>query len=815
MIKFVNKKNVRSQILSVDPIRFAELEEENLDHFLMRFVFKIKLNVAAINPEDYSRVDVSIVSPSATTNKAKTSEKQTKLNPNFSTLSSTLTKSSTSKLKFNSAGQKVYKPEVSIPKLALDKINKILMPFALEKQQAKSSDYLTKVSVFINSLITDALNKKCIVQLFDIPEEVSLDQGARLTQDRIINSNMIKEINDTFRLPTNYINSLNTHNELFGKKIIDHFIHDTNQPPENFLSTVNFYKIKTDFTNLSVLEIPVRIKIPISLKNSALQIKFDLFEKNSKLPLESITMSLDAKSYFEAYYALSSTPSVDYVSSRGGTAATLAFSYDAFDKHKVVSFNIYAKTLKNGKFTEFQFLRNIDVFDLRLKQSIFSLKNFSLDELAVARIVPVTKFGESEKFTDIVLGNGKLGATGKRLALRLLQDFNELGTVRAMIENVTNLAEIMKIYQRDCTNSPDAYFKHKHTVSLAGLGSTSFVDRGLIPGHFYEYYIECLDKSGGNIVQTSDPALVEIQKFQKDDSRISVTNTNIINDEVSFTISTFVKDSKSSLFKNALSKLLDPAAQARFDPVSVISTDEKKEDLKDLYFHEITRISEATSERYTMGVVADGVFTDNRETRKILGGVPPPVPGGTYYYQITTYKRDLLSTNKNYIASGRKNNQDWFYSPYKWRNPKVALTGILFSEDNFNTPEISDRDLLLMQPVSILNSLKYTIPGAGGSSVITPIASSITRKTHKIQWNSLTNFNFDSFVVVKVVNGKKTILGSTSKNYFYHKIEENDLGTVYYEVTPIDGNDYSVQNTYFSNSIFVLDDTSERILRND
>jgi len=815
MIKFVSKKNIKSQILSVDPVRFAELEEENLDHFLMRFVFKIKLDVAAINPEDYNRVDVSIVSPPAATNEAKTSEKQTKLNPNFSTLSSTLTKSSTSKLKFNPAGQKVYKPEVSIPKLALDKINKILMPFALEKQQAKSSAYLTKVPVFINSLITDALNKKCIVQLLDIPEEVSLDQGARLTQDRIINSNMIKEINDTFRLPTNYINSLNTHNELFGKKIIDRFIHDTNQPPENFLSTVNFYKIKTDFTNLSVLEIPVRIKIPISLKNSALQIKFDLFEKNSKLPLESITMSLDAKSYFEAYYALSSTPNVDYVSSRGGAAATLAFSYDAFDKHKVVSFNIYVKMLKNGKFNQFKFIKNINVFDLRLRQSIFSLKNFSLDELAVARIVPVTKFGESEKFTDIVLGNGRLRATGKSLSLRLLQSPDELGLVRAMIENVTNLAQLMKIYRRDCTNSPDAHFKHTHTVKIAGLGSTSFVDSGLIPGHFYEYYVECLDKSGGTILQVSEPALVEIQKFENSDAIITITNTSASSDTVTFTITTIEKKSKSALIKNAIANLADPTVQARFDPASAITTNESKEDLKALYFHEITRISESTSERYAMGIFPDGVFTDDRQTRKILGNVPPPLPGGTYYYQITTYKRDLLSINKNYVASGRTNNQNWFYLPYKWKNHKVVSTGILFSEDNFNTPEISDRDLLLMQPINVIASFKYTIPKDEGSSVINPIVNNITRKTHKIQWNSLANFNFDSFVVVKVVNGKKIILGSTNKNYYYHKLEENDLGTVYYEVTPIGGDDYSIHSTYFSNHIFVLDDTSERILRNE
>lgn len=816
MIKFVKKKNIRSTILSVDPVRFAELEEENLDYFLMKFVFSIKLNVAAIDPTSYSKVDVSIIKPQEASNKSKNAENRVKFNPNFSSVANTLTKPSTSKLKINPDGQKRFQPAVSIPKEALDRISKNLSVIDAGKLSSKTSVYMTKVSVIVADVIKDALEKKCIVYQLEIPEQVSLDQGLRLTQDRILNSNLINEINDTFKLPSNYINTLNTNEELFGKKILDYFIHDTNQPPEAFLNGLNFYKINTDFTNLSVLELPVRIKIPSSFKNSALEVKFDLFESNNELPLESITLSLDAKRYFEAYYALSSIPNVDYVSSRGGSAATLTFSYDAFDKDKVVSFNIYTKVLKNGKFTAFKFLRNIDVSDLSLKQSVFSLKNFSSEELVIARIIPVTKFGESEKFSDVVMGNGKSGATGKRLSLRLLQSPEELGSVRAIIENMSNLAETMKIYMRDCTNSSDSRFKHMHTVRCGGNSSTSFIDRGLIPGHFYEYYIESIDNSSnGKVLQTSEPALIEILKFKKDSSRVVVTTPQIVNNQVNFTITTTQKDSKSSLIKSAISSNVDAASQARFDPVNANSTNEKTDDFKNIYFHEISRIGGSSSERYSLGVFPDGIFSDDAALRKTLGNVPGLLPGNTYYYQITTYKSDLLSSNRNYITSGRNGNKDWFYSPYKWKNPKIADTGTLFGEDEKGIPEISEKDLLLSQPISVINSLKVTVPPSAGSSTISPTVSSITRKTNKILWNALTNFNFDSFVVVKVVNGKKTILGSTSKNYFYHKLEENDLGTVYYEVTPMNGDDFSVQSTYFTNSIYVLDDTSERILRNE
>ena len=811
MITFVTKKNARSTILSVDPVRFAELEEDNLDHFLMRFVFKIKLNVASIDPTIYNKVDVSILKPQTTSNISKLDETRIKLNPNFSHVTSTLTKTNSSKLKFNSAGQKIFKPDVSIPKTALDRINKNLSVLAISRINNKSTPYMTKVPVLISQTIKNALEQKCLIYQLEIPAEVSLEQGIRLTQDKILNSNIIKDINDNFKIPSTFINSLITPDSLFGKKIIDYFIHDVNQPTETFLGSLNFFRITTNFTNLSELEIPVRIKIPSLFKNADLTVKFDLFENSSELPLESIQMSLNTKKYFESYYALSSTPNVDYTTTKEGTGAILAFSYDAFDKNKVTSFNIYLKTLINGKFTKLRFFTNIDVSELSFKQSIFALKNFSTNSLAIARVVPVTKFGESEKFTDIVIGNGKTGSTGKTLILKLTQDSNVMGSVRATIDNISNLAESMKIYKRDCTNSAYADFKHMHTVRCGGNSSTSFVDSGLIPNHFYEYYIECIDNSDfDNIVQTSESALIEILRFQKDSSIVTLTNTVTSNDTVTFTIKTVVDKTTASLINDAVIALDASTQQTRVtQPDTTTVTNEN------LYFHDIVRITNSTGERYSMGIIADGIFIDNAEKRKILGNIPPPIPGSTYNYQITTYKKDLLSANKNRIVTGRKNNNEWFFLPYKWANPKVQTTGMLFSEDKNEIPEISDREFLLAKPVSVINSFKVTMPTLQKSFLISPIVTNISRKTNKIQWSLITDFNFDSFVVVKVVNGKRTILGSTNKNYFYHKLEINDLGTVYYEVTPIEGHDYEIQRTYFSNSIFVFDDTSERSLRKE
>ena len=86
----------------------------------------------------------------------------------------------------------------------------------------------------------------------------------------------------------------------------------------------------------------------------------------------------------------------------------------------------------------------------------------------------------------------------------------------------------------------------------------------------------------------------------------------------------------------------------------------------------------------------------------------------------------------------------------------------------------------------------------------------LTRTMMKISWPSV-NGAFDCFIVSKVVNGKKFIIGTTSDFYIYHKINfDSDIGTMYYDVIPVK-NDYSLGESTSSNPLLISPDTVDKI----
>ena len=88
------------------------------------------------------------------------------------------------------------------------------------------------------------------------------------------------------------------------------------------------------------------------------------------------------------------------------------------------------------------------------------------------------------------------------------------------------------------------------------------------------------------------------------------------------------------------------------------------------------------------------------------------------------------------------------------------------------------------------------------------VASRLDIDTVRVSWSysGITEYNkislYDSFVVMKVVNGIRSFVGRTHKNFIYHEIDEKDLGSVYYIIVPI-MNDFSVDDPGYSNEIFI------------
>jgi hypothetical protein len=55
---------------------------------------------------------------------------------------------------------------------------------------------------------------------------------------------------------------------------------------------------------------------------------------------------------------------------------------------------------------------------------------------------------------------------------------------------------------------------------------------------------------------------------------------------------------------------------------------------------------------------------------------------------------------------------------------------------------------------------------------------------------------------MKVVNGVRSFVGKTQKNYIYHEISENDIGSVYYIIIPI-MSEFDIGKEAFSNDLLI------------
>jgi hypothetical protein len=94
------------------------------------------------------------------------------------------------------------------------------------------------------------------------------------------------------------------------------------------------------------------------------------------------------------------------------------------------------------------------------------------------------------------------------------------------------------------------------------------------------------------------------------------------------------------------------------------------------------------------------------------------------------------------------------------------------------------------------------------TSLTDVIADRLDRNTVIVSWNfrGASEFNkinlYDSFVVMKVVNGIRSFVGRTSDKFIYHELDESDIGSVYYIVVPI-MSEFDIDEAGYSSPIVI------------
>lgn len=586
--------------------------------------------------------------------------------------------------------------------------------------------------------------------------------------------------------------------ESFLFDLTRYYLTDVPSSPDTRLIPV--YETRKINKQVEEIEITSQIKIRKSNKNSNLIVKFDLLKSGCSYSEESMFVDLYLSNHIEARNIIYSPPDVSChlsnvspgLQSHGNFLNCLTIS-DKEVKNTIKSFSIYLKNVyKNGTTSSYTKIGEVE----NLGVSNFNF--YSETKLSIARVIPVDKDGnESNVFTNVVIGPGYDRID--RLVI-VPQNFGK-SQVRIDVFNIPEETVVLTLYRRDCTDSYNSPFKFL-TESRNNQGSkfATIVDDSTELDKVYEYYVVAVvinqesyqeDAVISNFASIRNIVAGTVTKTISVDIEKPVYSSDKNGPTASFFIKTTISPEENERITSTLKSLLGEMYEQYLSPSSN-SSSPLGEDSKgiprysDLFFHQVVRNNLTTGERETFDLSSDGLFEDKGETQKIFN-ISPLNRNHTYLYQVFTYKKNPIELFKKFVARGiDEKGREWFYLPYKWKNPKIRI-GKLYADDAEGIPVIDAYDNFTSESFGITATHRLKGPDLFESSDRIVTFTRIDSRTVKVEWDSenIDSSSYDSFVVMKVVNGIRKILGRSRSNYIYHKLSEEDLGSVYYIVVPI------------------------------
>lgn len=827
------------KILSIDQDTFAQLINVSNDLMEFKLSYLISLVNAGKHVMDYDRVIVTVLQPEIPTSAAGVPAASTfsgnvdgfeKYNTNFK-IDSTSNKAPVQKGQID---RYVY------PKPIADRL--FAGKFLLQSIN-KKPNYISRKTSHINSALKNAVDKNfSTVEI--IPSPIKRSDALTSKNSEIINhDSVIDGINrfyydvtepaaETQFSSNTDIASLSFKQDAatasFHKELLRYYLLGiTASPAER--SLVFFDKVKT-VSKLTVYEGAEIVQVPITNKNLNIKVKFELYRIGALVPEETVTTQLNISRHFSAFTSITEPPHVVIDQDTIGNIKLIIS--DRNTAGKVKNFNIYSKSLNaDGSFSEYKLVGSL------LKSDVCSFDFSTNSKLSIVRVSPVNSEGvESNIFTSVVAGIGyenicslticpRYDSSGKKMFLDLY--------------NIPRGTTSVLLYKRNCSKNINEIFTNvSSTQIIADVKTYSLADTGdFIPGDYFEYYAVALTKHKSNnptdgklvsnyalirhpfVTFEGKPASINIKNF----SSFSGTGTENSVDpasspRVSFTIEAKLTREQKELITQLVKSQIPEIYEQFLNPANNSSSPLSDEKFSDLIIHEVVRINLSKSKREIFNLVADGQFVDDYESQK-LSNVSPLDPYSDYLYQVFSFKKNPINLFKNYIISGIDGKgKQWFYSPYKWLQPSVIASGKLFAEDSDGNSLIDAYESLTSEPLGLTANKLFKSPILN-SRINGTKAERLDRNVVLVSWNTSsiveseaqsTNF-YDSFVVMKVVNGVRSFVGRTSKKFIYHFVDEADMGSVYYIVVPI-MKDFSFDNPDYSNDIIIDDKVVKKIM---
>lgn len=585
-----------------------------------------------------------------------------------------------------------------------------------------------------------------------------------------------------------------------------YFIHKVPKSPDEASST--FYATQNVSKQLNVIVMTDQIKIEKNV-NQNLMIRFDLVSKKTNVVVESTSFDFPLSKHVEAFMSISTPPELSVAAQANSTYVITV--QDKEVSGMISGYNFYVKNIdKFGDSAGYQYVGSSD-------NAGIVKKKFNLTQsLAVVRVVPKDYAGnESAVHSDVVVGSG-YDAIGS-LTIVVNTSYEH---IKVDVYNCPKATSHVNLYRRTCDNKENAF----RLIQVASLSkenimgtSMSFIDEDVKFGEVYEYCAVAvrLLNVGNEINLASNFVIQKYASVTDEVKTVNVTLSNqssintVVDSIVSFTIKTNIPQKENETTTNALKLQITELYGQFLNPVNNSNSPlgngpGSMPEYKDLIMHEVVRTNLNTATREVFPLLPDGGFIDDFETRKILS-IQEVNPRHEYIYQIFTYKRNPVELFKKFAVSGTdKSGKAWFYSPYKWKNPQ-AKKGILYPEDSDGYAIIDQYDSYTAESYGTTASYR-TYGSSQFTQVTQTVASRIDVNTVKVSWNVEGDATlFDSFVVMKVVNGIRSFVGNSCKGHIYHQLSYLDIGDVYYIILPITV-EFDVHEPSYTNHILITPD---------
>ena len=561
-----------------------------------------------------------------------------------------------------------------------------------------------------------------------------------------------------------------TTDELFYKKV----------SKQQFIDRVNFF---------------AKVKIPKKYSEQILDIHFDVYTSKSTVPLEIKKLQLDVNSFLKYSKVIKAEPKLGYSEN-----SKIIVGQEDVNANAIQT---YRKEINDiGEISNYSLVDDSNI--LYKKRKLFSALK-SKGKVFIYRSIPyeLPSGKKSSFFGSLIVGDPmNLDQT----SMVIVDKPNAAASLQIKIYNIPAFVSHVKVERkqiinnaiREDTKTVVVNYDYIKDISNSVVLEDNFVKNDEI----YEYTLFYKTKTGEERRSRS-----QIYRYVNSAIATSVStvisspNLTVENGEpsFSFSLSSQIKEKEANKIKSHL-KNADIFEEFQNEMEKVNDT------FNNLIFHRVIRINLKTGQRELFDdIPVEGTFTDDHQTRKKFS-VSKLDPRTSYHYEVRVSLRDPITLFRDYVkvvtVSIGRGTKTYAYRPYRWRQPTTLKNGTILAADSEGNI-ISTNSLFEDGEIGV--TATYTLASLASTAIVKDLfAERLDVNKIKVTWDvEGDENNYDHYVISKEVNGKKHLIGSCQGKEFIDVVDiSNDMGTVFYQVTPV-FMDYSVGSASRSNATFI------------